>query len=147
MGQHEAIVAGTPVVSRDVDAFMDTSTIVVVLALIHVWKVAKMQVINLYPVWAAECSQSLPGYVFHPRYYILYLPLWWKEKKRSIINQLAKAAKTATILSLLSWPDANQERMCTNDNWQPAYTEIMSMKSSLLKVSSRFLMMLWEDEA
>lgn len=36
VGQHEAIVAGTPVVSRDVDAFMDTSAIVVVLAFIHV---------------------------------------------------------------------------------------------------------------
>lgn len=36
VGQHEAIVAGTPVVSRDVDAFMDTSAIVVILAFIHV---------------------------------------------------------------------------------------------------------------
>ena len=36
VGQHEAIVAGTPVVSRDVDAFMDASAIVVVLTLIHV---------------------------------------------------------------------------------------------------------------
>lgn len=36
VGQHEAIVAGTPVVSRDVDAFVDTSSIVVVLTFIHV---------------------------------------------------------------------------------------------------------------
>lgn len=36
VGQHEAIVAGTPVVSRNVDAFMDTSAIVVVLTFIHV---------------------------------------------------------------------------------------------------------------
>lgn len=36
VGQHEAIVAGTPVVSRDVDAFVDTSPIVVVLTFVHV---------------------------------------------------------------------------------------------------------------
>lgn len=36
MGQHEAIVAGAPVVPRDVDAFMDTAAVVVVLTFVHV---------------------------------------------------------------------------------------------------------------
>lgn len=36
VGQHEAVVAGAPVVSRDVDAFVDTSPIVVVLTFVHV---------------------------------------------------------------------------------------------------------------
>lgn len=70
VGQHEAIVAGTPVVSRDVDAFMDASAVVVILTFIHVWKVAKVKVISPDLVWAAECSQHLPGYILHSWFYI-----------------------------------------------------------------------------
>ena len=38
VGQHEAIIACAPVVPRDVDALMDTSTVVVILTLVHVWE-------------------------------------------------------------------------------------------------------------
>ena len=36
VSQHEAVVAGAPVVARDVDAFVDAAAVVVVLTLVHV---------------------------------------------------------------------------------------------------------------
>ena len=36
VGQHESVVAGAPVVARDVDALVDAASVVVVLTLVHV---------------------------------------------------------------------------------------------------------------
>lgn len=38
VGEHEAVVAGAPVVPWYVDAFMDTAPVVIILTLIRVWK-------------------------------------------------------------------------------------------------------------
>lgn len=59
MGQHESIVAGAPVVAWNVDAFMDTSPIVVVLTLIHIWKKSKVLLL-LKNLWICLFAVILP---------------------------------------------------------------------------------------